>query len=133
MGDVQTPHYPGAVAEGAIFVYVCVGVYVCVSLCRCHTPFPPSVAGCLWASSDWPFSTLKQSNPIPIFGEFIWWRTGERNKESSGQGNFFTGVLNLKIVGHFPVQLISWHFVYYLSIVLSCTDPLAENSKKEGG
>lgn len=44
------------------------------------------------------------------------------------------------MLGTFLVPLISWHFVYYLSIVLLCTDPCllfsrvqAENSKKEDG
>ena len=87
MGEVWTPHYPGATAEtdgggpnttlprsyswktfSCVCACGCVCVYMSVNLCRCHTPLLPSVARCLWESSDRPLSLLKQSNLITIFG-----------------------------------------------------------------
>lgn len=100
MGDVQTPHYPGAAAEGAIFVYVwvCMCVSTCVDVTPHFCPRLPGACGPVLTGLSPHWNNLIQS--LYLGSSFR--RTGERNKEPSGQGNFFTGVLNLKIVGHFP-------------------------------
>lgn len=82
MGEGQTPHDPGAMAERVLVVCVPVGVYVCVHEPG-EMPHPASTFGCQMLVGDfWLASlhseTIQSDHYIRGGGEFIWQRFREK-------------------------------------------------------